>query len=51
MNDREKSDPGLVAEKPTNKPGRPGAEPMDLKPGTEGNASRQSTLRTQAGLA
>lgn len=47
MNDREKSDPGIVAEKPTNKPGRPGAEPVEPRPGTEGNANRQSTLRTQ----
>ncbi len=47
MNDREKSDPGIVAVKPTNKPGQPGAEPVEPRPGTKGNANRQSTLRTQ----
>jgi hypothetical protein len=48
MNDREKSDPGIVAVKPTNKPGHPGAEPVEPRPGTKGNANRQSTLRTQS---
>lgn len=47
MNDREKSDPGIVAVKPANKPGQPGAEPVEPRPGTKGNANRQSTLRTQ----
>ena len=47
MNDGEKSDPGIVAVKPTNNPGQPGAEPVEPRPGTKGNANRQSTLRTQ----
>ena len=47
MNDREKSDPGTVAVKPTNKPGQLGAEPVEPRPGTAGNADQQSTLRTQ----
>ncbi len=47
MNDGEKSDPGIVAMKPTNKSGQPGAEPVERRPGTKGNANRQSTLRTQ----
>src|SRR5215467_2756875 len=47
MHDLEKSDSGIVAEKPTNKAGRPAAEPVEPRPGTEGNANQQSTLRTQ----
>jgi len=47
MHDQEKSDSGIVAMKPTNKAGRPGAEPVERRPGTEGNAEQQSTLRTQ----
>jgi RNA-directed DNA polymerase len=48
MNDQEKSDPGIVAMKPTNKAGRPAAEPVERRPGTKGNAEQQSTLRTQS---
>jgi RNA-directed DNA polymerase len=47
MHDREKSDSGIVAMKPTNKTGRPAAEPVERRPGTEENAEQQSTLRTQ----
>src|ERR1700747_3427738 len=47
MHDPEKSDSGIVATKPTNKAGRPGAEPVEPRPGTKGNAEQQSTLRTQ----
>ena len=47
MHDPEKSDSGIVATKPTNKAGRPVAEPVEPRPGTKGNAEQQSTLRTQ----
>ena len=47
MDGREKSDPNTVAEKSTNKDGRPSAEPMERRTGTEGNADQQSTLRAQ----
>ena len=49
MHDPEKSDSGIVAMKPTNKAGRPVAEPVEPRPGTKGNAEQQSTLRTQGG--
>jgi RNA-directed DNA polymerase len=48
MNDQEKSDSGIVATKPTNKAGRPAAEPVEPRPETKGNAEQQSTLRTQS---
>src|SRR5271167_60866 len=48
MHDPEKSDSGRVAAKPTNKAGRPVAEPMEPRPGTKGNADQQSTHRTQS---
>jgi len=47
MNGQEKSDPGTVAVKPTNKAGRPAAESGEPRPGAEGNAGQQSTRRTQ----
>ena len=47
MHDREKSDTVIVAAKPTNKAGQPAAEPVEPRAGAEGNASQQSTLRTQ----
>lgn len=47
MHDREKSDSAIVARKPTNKAGRPAAEPAERRAGTEGNASQQSTCRAQ----
>jgi hypothetical protein len=47
MPDREKSDPAIVAEKPTNKAGQPAAESAEPRVGAEGNASWQSTHRTQ----
>ena len=47
MNDREKSDSGIVAVKPANKLGQPGAEPVEPRPGTKGNVDQQSTHRTQ----
>ena len=47
MHDQEKSDSGIVVVKPTNKAGQLAAEPAERRPGTEGNAEQQSTLRTQ----
>src|SRR4051812_36224766 len=47
MHDREKSDSPIVAVKPTNKAGRPAAEPVERRAGTEGNAGQQSTRRAQ----
>src|SRR5260370_1355263 len=48
MHDPEKSDSGIVATKPTNKAGRPVAEPVEPRPGTKGNADQQSTHRPLA---
>jgi hypothetical protein len=45
-NEREKSDPSKVAEKPANKPGQPGAESAEPREGTEGNMGEQHTYRT-----
>lgn len=47
MNGQEKSDSGIVAVKPTNKAGRPVAEPGEPRPGTKGNVGQQSTHRAQ----
>ena len=47
MHGREKSDPAVVAVKPTNKAGRPAAELVERRAGAEGNASQQSTRRAQ----
>src|SRR5260370_3166033 len=47
MHGREKSAPAIVAEKPTNKAGQPAAESAEPRVGAEGNASWQSTHRTQ----
>jgi RNA-directed DNA polymerase len=47
MHGREKSDPAIVATKPTNNAGRPGAEPVEPRAGAEGNAGQQSTRRAQ----
>src|ERR1700726_2732603 len=48
MHDHEKSDPAIVAVKPTNKAGQPAAELVEPRAGTEGNASQQSTGRAQS---
>ena len=48
MHGREKSDPTIVATKPTNKAGQPVAEPVERRTGAEGNAGQQSTLRSQS---
>ena len=47
MYDHEKSDPAIVAGKPTNKAGQPAAESAEPRAGAEGNASQQSTHRAQ----
>jgi RNA-directed DNA polymerase len=58
MNGHEKSDPVIVAMKPTNKAVQPSAEqsagepdaaePVERRMGTKGNAGQQSTRRTQS---
>src|SRR5665213_1788816 len=47
MYDHEKSDPAIVAVKPTNKAGQPAAELVEPRVGAEGNARQQSTGRAQ----
>ena len=47
MNGRGKSDSAIVAGKPTNKAGQPAAESVEPRAGAKGNASQQSTHRTQ----
>jgi hypothetical protein len=51
MQGHEKSDPVIVAVKPTNKAERSAAESVERRVWTEGNASQQSTHRHSAGLA
>ena len=46
MHGREKSDPSVVAQKPANKPGRPGAESVERREGAEGNAVESRMCRT-----
>ena len=46
MHEREKSDPAIVAVKPTNKAGQPAAE-LEPRAGAEGNVRQQSTGRAQ----
>src|SRR5215831_15433555 len=47
MHGRERSAPGIVAKKPTNKAGRSAAESVERRAGTKGNADQQSTRRAQ----
>ena len=47
MYDHEKSDPAIVAVKPTNKAGQPVAEAVERRAGTKGNVGQQSTCRAQ----
>src|SRR4029450_3509842 len=47
MHDGEKSDSAIVAGKPTNKAVPTAAEPVEPRAGAKGNASQQSTHRTQ----
>src|SRR5437588_12941566 len=48
MNGVGKSDSAIVAGKPTNKAGQPAAEPVERRAEAKGNASQQSTRRTQS---
>jgi RNA-directed DNA polymerase len=48
MHDPEKSDSAIVAAKPPNKAGRPGAEAVEPRAGTKGTADQQNTHRTQS---
>ena len=47
MHGHEKSDPAIVARKPTNKAGPPAAESVEPRAGAEGNADQQRTCRAQ----
>jgi RNA-directed DNA polymerase len=47
MHGHEKSDPEIVAMKPTNNAAAAAAELVERRAGTKGNAGRQSTLRAQ----
>ena len=47
MHGPEKSDPAIVAVKPANKAEQSAAELVERRAGTKGNASQQSTHRTQ----
>src|SRR6266481_5101500 len=47
MHEREKSDPAVVAVKPTNNAERSAAESVEPRAGAEGNASQHSTGRAQ----
>src|SRR6202008_3274021 len=47
MHGHEKSDPVIVAMKPTNNAEQSAAEPVERRAGTKGNAGQQSTRRTQ----
>jgi RNA-directed DNA polymerase len=47
MYEPEKSDPVIVAGKPTNKAARAVAEPVEPRTGTKGNADQQTTRRAQ----
>ena len=48
MHGHEKSDPAIVAGKPTNKAERSAAELVEPRVGTKGNADQLSTRRTQS---
>jgi hypothetical protein len=48
MNELEKSDSFIVAEKPTNKQGQPSAEPVEQREGTKGNSGETRMRRTQS---
>jgi hypothetical protein len=47
MHERGKSALAIVAVKPTNKAGRPAAEPVEPRVGTKGNADQQNARRAQ----
>ena len=50
-NRREKSDPAIVAGKPTNKAERSAAEPAEPRAGAEGNAGQQACAGRRTGKA
>ncbi len=47
MNEQEKSDPSILAEKPTNKQGQPSAESVEQREGAKGNSEETYMRRTQ----
>jgi hypothetical protein len=47
MHGREKSDPAIVAERPTNKTGPPASESVERRAEAEGNVDQQSTRWAQ----
>jgi RNA-directed DNA polymerase len=47
MNGHEKSDPAIIAMKPTNEPGRPGKERVERRAGAEGSAVDPHGVRAQ----
>ena len=51
MHGHEKSDPAIVAGKPTNKAERSAAELVEPRVGTKGNAGRLSTRRTPSRIS
>ena len=51
MNGQEKSDFGIVAEKPANKGGEPPAERVEPRPETKGNVGQQARTGHRTGLA
>ena len=51
MHEHGKSDSAIVAAKPTNKAGRPAAEPVERRAEAEGNAGQHSTRRHSTGKA
>ena len=51
MHGREKSDPAIVAVKPTNKAGRPAAEPAEPRAGAEGTRTSKARTGRRAGEA
>jgi hypothetical protein len=51
MHGPEKSDPVIVAGKPTNKAKRSAAEPVERRAGTEGNVGQSSTRWTQSRIS
>ena len=51
MHGHEKSDLAIVAGKPANKAEQSAAESVERRAGTKGNASQQSTCRTQSRIS
>jgi hypothetical protein len=51
MHGPEKSDPAIVAAKPTNKAEQSAAELVEPRAGTKGNAGQQSMRRTQSRIS